>query len=923
MIHTKPIIILFITFISFQLLGQKKIMDPSVYDIWNRISNVEISNNGDWVSYELGPEEGDVTLVLYNTRTQNQIHIERAEDASFDPNANFLAFKLKTSQDSIRTLKLKKTKKDKMPKDSLGIMNLATQHITKVPKVKSFRIPEEGASLIAYKMSDRDIKKDTTLIKKENSENGSMLCVMDFSNDTTYHYDYVKDYLWSKKNNQLLIHSSGQDSINNNTIAILDGDSMQDQTIWQEKGEYSRFRFAESGKKLAFIANRDTSDNEVKPYEIIYWANGMDNAELLCDQDSDFVNEGWQLSPHYSPLFTEDEDRLFFGVAPIPFMEDTTKLNDEKPVVEVWNYKDGLLYTQQNDRLKREKERSYEVCYNIKSGHFTSLASREIPETMVSSKTKGPYVVSYTELPYQQMISWLGYAHKDVYLTNLDSGEKTKIATDLSGTPRLSPNENYLMWHDRIDTSWVTYDIESTKTEALTKGSHFYELHDQPSLPWPSGVVGWTEDDNHVLIYDHYDIWRFDPTGKSDPQNLTRGRKGKLRYRYVRMDRDIDAFPGDTTLLLKVFDEKDKSSGYVYLNLESGHIRPLTKGPFSYTTRIYKAKHSDDIVFTKSSFGEFPDLLLSKTDFKNPIKISNANPQQSEYEWGSIELVKWQNSKGEEVEGLLVKPDNFDPNKKYPMIVNFYERSSDGLHRHRDPYPHRSTINYSYYANRGYVIFNPDVKYEVGYPGKSCEEAVISGTKAMIEKGFIDENNIGLQGHSWGGYQIAHLVTKTDMFKCAEAGAPVVNMISAYGGIRWGSGMSRMFQYEKTQSRLGATLWERPDLYLENSPIFNIDKVNTPVLILHNDQDGAVPWYQGIEYFVALRRLGKPAWMLNYNEEPHWPLKRPNRLDFNKRLEQFFDHYLMGDPMPRWMESGVPAVEKGYKDGLEVKEARP
>ena len=249
------------------------------------------------------------------------------------------------------------------------------------------------------------------------------------------------------------------------------------------------------------------------------------------------------------------------------------------------------------------------------------------------------------------------------------------------------------------------------------------------------------------------------------------------------------------------------------------------------------------------------------------------------------------------------------------MIVNFYERSSNGLYSHRAPYPHRSTINYSYYTNRGYVILNPDVLYTVGYPGKSALDAVMSATDEILKKGFVDENNMALQGHSWGGYQNAHIVTKTDRYKCAEAGAPVVNMTSAYGGIRWGSGRSRMFQYEHTQSRIGGTIWNNKDLYLENSPLFNIDKINTPVLIMHNDKDGAVPWYQGIEFFVAMRRLEKPAWMLNYNDEPHWPVKRQNRFDFNIRLAQFFDHYLKGEKAPEWMVKGVPAIEKGINNG--------
>jgi dipeptidyl aminopeptidase/acylaminoacyl peptidase len=252
------------------------------------------------------------------------------------------------------------------------------------------------------------------------------------------------------------------------------------------------------------------------------------------------------------------------------------------------------------------------------------------------------------------------------------------------------------------------------------------------------------------------------------------------------------------------------------------------------------------------------------------------------------------------------------------MIVNFYERVSDGLHTHRSPDFPRSQINFTIYASKGYLIFNPDITYKTGYPGESAYDAIVSGVTALMNKGFVDPERIALQGHSWGGYQAAYLITRTNMFACAEAGAPVVNMTSAYGGIRWESGLSRAFQYEHTQSRIGGTLWEYPDRYRENSPLFSLDKVNTPVLILHNDKDGAVPWYQGIEMYSALRRLGKPAWMLNYNDEPHWPVKLQNRMDFQRRMQQFFDHYLMGTPVPAWMERGVTPAEKGIRQGFET-----
>ena len=332
-----------------------------------------------------------------------------------------------------------------------------------------------------------------------------------------------------------------------------------------------------------------------------------------------------------------------------------------------------------------------------------------------------------------------------------------------------------------------------------------------------------------------------------------------------------------------------------------------------------KAADADLLLYTRQSVAEFPDLWVATTAFASPTRLSDANPQQSEYRWATVELVYWRSDNGTPLAGLLYKPADFDSTKRYPMIVNFYERSSDNLHAYSPPIFHRSTIRPTYYASRGYLVFEPDVVYQIGFPGKSAVDCVVPGVLALIERGFVDPKHIGLQGHSWGGYQIAFMVTKTNLFAAASAGAPVANMTSAYGGIRWESGMSRMFQYEHTQSRIGATLWEAPQRYIENSPLFWVDQVETPLLILANDNDGAVPWYQGIELFVAMRRLSKPAWLVDYNGEPHWPLPYQKRRDWNIRMQQFFDHFLKGEPAPRWIVEGVPAIEKGKTLGLETK----
>jgi dipeptidyl aminopeptidase/acylaminoacyl peptidase len=273
------------------------------------------------------------------------------------------------------------------------------------------------------------------------------------------------------------------------------------------------------------------------------------------------------------------------------------------------------------------------------------------------------------------------------------------------------------------------------------------------------------------------------------------------------------------------------------------------------------------------------------------------------------------------LQGVLIKPENFDPKKKYPMLVYIYERLSQSLHNFVDPRPGTS-INLSYYASNGYLVFLPDIAYKVGYPGQSALKCVLPGVQAIVDRGFVDEKAIGIQGHSWGGYQIAYMVTQTDRFKAVAAGAPVANMTSAYSGIRWGSGLPRQFQYERTQSRIGGSLWQYPLRFVENSPVFMADRVQTPVLMLHNDQDDAVPWQQGIEFFLALRRLDKEAYLFNYVGEPHGLRKRANQKDYTVRMQEFFDHHLRGAPRPAWMATGIPYRPRP-KDKAGVAQAEP
>ena len=448
------------------------------------------------------------------------------------------------------------------------------------------------------------------------------------------------------------------------------------------------------------------------------------------------------------------------------------------------------------------------------------------------------------------------------------------------------------------------------------------ELNDVPDDPSPHGIAGWMDDEKHVLVYDRFDIWSLDLNGNEIPVNITNeyGRRNNIRFRYSKLDTEEESVSSKNVMCLSAFNYETKESGFY--NLKPGkpsNPEKLIMDKASFPGSLIKAKSADILVWQKGTFTHSPELYYSDRNFGNEKRISITNPQQAKYNWGTAELFEWTSFDKQKLQGILYKPEDFDPSKKYPMIVYFYEKSSDGLYFYMPPAPSASIINRVFAVSNGYLVFVPDIPYVTGYPGQSCYNSVMSGTFALLDKfSYIERDRLGLDGQSWGGYQIAYLVTQTDLFACAYAGAAVSDMISAYGGIRWGTGMSRMFQYEKSQSRIGGTLWDRPLQFIENSPIFWVPKIKTPLLLMHNDADDAVPWYQSIEFITALRRLDKPAWLLSYNDEAHNLLKRPNKKDISIRKMQFFDHYLKGAEMPYWMKYGIPQTEKGKIDGYNL-----
>ena len=914
-------------FLAFGQNPDKLKMDYTTYDVWNQMHDWQISNDGHNVVYEYGPESKNSTLKIYNTIQRTTTTFERASNATITFNKNFLVFTISPDVDSLKEMRRNKVDESKLPKDTLAIYNLWTREVEMIPDVESKIVSRKWGDWLAYKTKPYKAPiepSDTTSVDSTTSTPPkviqSYLYVRQLSTGFLDSIPEPEKFHFAEKGPSLVVQSKGVEDDFKQGIYIYNCLNKKLESVFKRKGDYKKITIDESGTQVSFVVDIDTNYNQIKPFNLFYWRKGMQEVTRLAHPKSRFMPKDWLVSEHRKLEFSEDGSKLYFGISPQPILQDTLLLPEEIVQVEVWSHDDKKLYPHQKIDFESDKKRSYLSVYHTKENKIKVISDETVSNVSFESTKNANIIPTTSYAPYQKEMSWEGYPQaRDLYMVDLTSGERTLIQKKLRGDQRLSPAGKYIVWFNHEDESWYAYSTSKKAKAKIGDGKVYQwanELNDRPMLPWSYGFAGWTEDDKNILLYDRFDIWQVDPKGKSKPKRLTKGREKQTRYRVINLDNEVPYYDSKEKLLLHVFNENDKSSGYASLDIGSKKLKLIVNENYSYSRNIEKSKHSHLIVFTKENFQQFPDLLLSSTSFDNVEKISDINPQQENYSWGTIELVKWKTKDGVELEGMLVKPENFDTNKKYPMIVNFYERSSNTLHRHRAPYPHRSTINYCFYANQGYLIFNPNVHYKIGYPGESALNAVQSGVEHIKSMGFVDEDNIGLQGHSWGGYQVAHIITKTNEFKCAESGAPVVNMTSAYGGIRWRSGLSRMFQYEHTQSRIGGTLWEKPELYFENSPLFNIDKIETPVLILHNDKDGAVPWYQGIEFFVAMRRLNKKAWMLNYNNEPHWPLKRQNRIDFNRRMLQFFDHYLKGNDLPKWMRDGVPALEKGIRQGL-------
>ncbi len=911
------------------LWGQQRPLGHEDVLKWKRITETKLANDGSFVVYKTQPWKGDTKVYITGTNGQEIASFEFANSINITPNSKHVVFTMQAPLDSIRQLKLKKVKKDKMPKNKLALYSMDSKTVDLIENLKSYKLPKNWSGYVAYQVESgkkEEAKGDESKDEKKERKSGEPLYVRELDSKATQKIPNVSQYYFAE-DEPILVYFTHRDNGDFSAgLHMIDLTTGSQNQILSGKFDLKQFMLNKDGSKLAFLAAPEDKRVKKKEYGVYFW-DGSGQAQVILDSGDEQIPTDWEISTNGRLLFSENNNRLFIGIAPIRPEKDTTVLDEERPVVDIWHWNEPILQTRQINQKKSRLRKSYLTVIHLDTRKLVQLENEQYTGISLLDEGNADQAIAWSNLPYAVQGMWEGSpGHNDFYLVDLQTGRSELIKTDCRARPMVSTNGKYLYWYQAIDTTWHTYKLNSRQEFVITTQETIQcarELNDVPNLPGSYQTAGWLENDDALLIYDRYDIWKVDPENREDAVNLTQnGRESKINYRLIRFDTDRDrgsiapkGIKFSELHYLTGHNEVSRHDGFYSIKFTKGKTpTELLVGPFKLSG-LQKAKDSHDVLYTKEDFNTFPNIIGSNLKFKTHTQLSDANPQQEEFIWGTAELVSWTSLDGRKLEGTLHKPANFDPGKKYPMIVNFYEKSSQGLFGHRIPERHRSTVDYHYYTSNGYLVFNPDVYYKEGYPGEDAFNCVMPGVTALIAKGFVDEDRIGAQGHSWGGYQVAYLATRTNLFAAIESGAPVVNMFSAYGGIRWGSGLNRSFQYEHTQSRIGKSIWESPLRFIENSPIFTMDKVQTPILIMHNDDDGAVPWYQGIEYFIALRRLGKPAWLLNYNNADHWPTRIEDKHDFQIRLAQFFDHYLKGKPMPKWMKDGIPAIDKGIEMG--------
>jgi len=888
---------------------------------WKTIQSTALTNDGKWFAYVLAPNEGDAEVVLRQLRGDKELRFPcggrnlAAGGPAFSEDSRWLAFSVMPSA--------KDSKQAKAPRAKLALVELATAKKIEFDNVQRFAFSGESAAVLAVHKFPPE---------GQTQWSGSDLIIRELATDNELNVGNVAEFAFDKKGQWLaaIIDAQGQGGNgvqlrNLTTSAVVPLDSA--------KATYKSLHWTEKGDALAVLRSVEDKLYQDKLYSIVGFTdlNARVPKKTVYDPHSDkSFPTGRAISANRSPAWTDDLSALQFGIhqpkkkpgveasAPesvakeqdkdAPSKKGSPKAADgDKPDLVLWHGSDHRLQSEQQKTAGQDRTHSDLCIYRVADKKFIRLADPTLRNVTVAPKQRWAFGVD--RRPYELDGTLDGKRFHDLHVIDLQTGERKLALKKLRWQFSAAPDGTHLLYYE--DGHFYMLEFATGKSYNLTRdvAASFVNDEDDHNVAHPPRQpLGWVKDSKSILLSDGWDVWQVPVQGGAGANLTVTGKKEGIRYRApVILDREAKGFDLSGPVYYPIYGEWTKKSGIARSSGGNAAPERLLWDDASFIGPM-KAQKADVFLYRRQTNRDYPDFYMADDALRNARKITMANPQQDKFAWskGAI-LVDYTSAKGKKLQGALFLPANYEAHKRYPTIVYIYEKLSQSLNTYE--VPAARGFNRSVYTSNGYAVFMPDISYQINDPGMSAVWCVLPGLEAAIATGVVDRARVGLQGHSWGGYQTSFLITQTDAFKAAVAGAPLTNLVSMYSSIYWNTGSANQPIFESSQGRFSSGYWDNLEAYIRNSPVFHAPKVKTPLLLLHNDKDGAVDWNQGIEYFNALRRLRKPVIMLQYKGENHGLVKPANQKDYTVRMREFFDHYLRDQPAHGWLREGVPHLQ--------------
>ena len=919
---------------------QKKPLDYHAYAAWRSIRDTHVSRDGRWVAYTEAPAEADGALVVRDLTRSTTFRSALGKAPAFTSDSRFVVFGIAPPLAETKAAEKAETPPEKQPKPGLGIMQLPQGSVTTIDRVRSFKLARD-ASTLAYLIEPSPAPSTTpsaaavpkatpvatstpgasepTPAHGPGKDAPTALAIRRLDGGDPTIVANVSAYALSADGSRIVyvVQRVAEESIHVRTIQSGD-----DRTIAHGTAHLIDPTLSSNGETVAYLADPSANASPTpkkeagarSPYRLMI-ANVREATptEAFGDMTGTFASDAVPLE------FSADGKGVAFHSASVPTPRPSSA--PARVDVDFWYWRDGELPTQQRRDAEDPRNGAYLAIYDIAAKKTVQLESFDVPTVTLAKDA--PYALGISNEPYVKRATY-DTTYWDVYRIDVGSGARMRLLTAAKGNPpQLSPTGAYAAGYDPVRRAWYSLRMRDGRKTWMTDSRTIraaVEDDDHPGEPPSYGFGGWGPGDATALVYDRYDIFAVSPDGGPARALTNRvGRATKRIYRVarIRTDEPASAFAVPRSVfdgpvpLLAVTDDTSKASGFATLTSLTAQTPHITMLVDALVGTPLRAGENDRIVFSEERFDRFPDLWTS-SGVGPALQISDANPQAGQYAWGHSRLIDYTNARGQKLRAVLTTPDGFDPHRKYPMLVYVYEKMSDDLNRYVQP-ASGTVVNLARYASRGYVVLQPDIRYRIGHTTASAVDCVSAAVKRVVAMGFIDSKRIGMAGHSYGGYEVNALVTHTNLFRAVESGASDSDLLSLYGGF-WETGDVQQSYYETSQGRIGATPWARPDLYVENSPIYFVDRVKAPYLRIQDDKDGFVPYAQGVEFFTALRRAGKEAYMFTFIGENHGLAKQPNKNYWTVHLDEYFDHFLLGTTQPSWMQRNGTLEHRGERD---------